>query len=97
MENERKTLFLASMILLLLTVPAFAAYKVEPLPDGTYEVTFTYQTNAEDVFLIGEFNNWVENDEALRMTKMQKASMKSPLPWPRVPMSISFCRRPVLY
>lgn len=64
-----KTLFLASMILLLLTVPAFAAYKVEPLPDGTYEVTFTYQTNAEDVFLIGEFNNWVENDEALRMTK----------------------------
>ena len=34
-----KTLFLASMILLLLTVPAFAAYKVEPLPDGTYEVT----------------------------------------------------------
>ena len=56
-----KTLFLASMILLLLTVPAFAAYKVEALPDGTYAVTFTYQTSAVDVFLIGEFNNWTEN------------------------------------
>ena len=37
--------------------PAFAAYKVETLPDGTYAVTFTYQTSAVDVFLIGEFNN----------------------------------------
>ncbi|MFI5360307.1 MAG: hypothetical protein ACHQYO_09705, partial [Halanaerobiales bacterium] len=66
---KRKILFLASMVLLFWVAPVMAAYKVEPLPDGTYEVTFTYQTNAEDVFLIGEFNNWVENDEALRMTK----------------------------
>src|SRR5690554_4293289 len=66
---KKRILFGILIVLMVVITPVSAAYKVEKLPDGSYEVTFTYQTGCEDVFLIGEFNNWLENDEDLRMMK----------------------------
>ncbi|MFP4662049.1 MAG: glycogen-binding domain-containing protein [Halanaerobiales bacterium] len=62
-------IMIALFFILIITVPAVAAYQAEQLPDGNFEVTFTYQSDAEAVYLIGTMNDWKENDPDLEMKK----------------------------
>lgn len=51
-----------------MSVPAMAAYEFTELPNGDFEVTFTYDNpGAEEVYLIGQMNGWTENDPAMKM------------------------------
>ncbi len=39
---------------------------VRPQPDGTYQVTFKYQSAAQRVFLSGTFNDWATNKDEMQ-------------------------------
>ncbi|AFG38392.1 glycogen-binding domain-containing protein [Spirochaeta africana] len=57
------------MVILLLAMPAFGQVTVDApeLPERV-DVTFQYENpDATDVFMIGGFNGWTENDEDYRM------------------------------
>jgi len=66
---ERKILFLLMALVLLFTLPTLAAVQYEQLPDGKFEVTFTFESAAEEVYLAGQFNNWAPKDPNYKMTK----------------------------
>ncbi|MCX7963446.1 MAG: thioredoxin family protein [Candidatus Sumerlaea chitinivorans] len=40
--------------------------EVKPQPDGTYQVTFKYQSAASRVFLAGSFNDWATNKDEMQ-------------------------------
>jgi hypothetical protein len=40
--------------------------KIQPNPDGTYKVTFQYQSAANRVFLAGSFNDWATNKDEMQ-------------------------------
>ncbi|MFP4015820.1 MAG: glycogen-binding domain-containing protein, partial [Halanaerobiales bacterium] len=72
MQRRLKLLIMTVLCFsLIITVPAIAAYQAVQLPDGDFEVTFTYQTAAEEVYLIGSMNDWTEEDPDLKMEKNQ--------------------------
>lgn len=39
---------------------------IKPNPNGTYQVTFKYQSAAQRVFLAGSFNDWATNKDEMR-------------------------------
>ncbi len=39
---------------------------IRPRPDGTYDVTFKYQSAASQVFLAGTFNDWATNKDQMQ-------------------------------
>jgi hypothetical protein len=39
---------------------------IRPRPDGTYDVTFKYQSAAKQVFLSGTFNDWATNKDEMK-------------------------------
>lgn len=57
------------VLLLFFAVPVFAAYQVEQLPNGDFQVKFTYQSTATEVYLAGEFNDWNAQDSEYQLFK----------------------------
>lgn len=68
---QRKTILLLTLVLALTlwAMPAMGAYTFEQLPSGKFLVTFTYQTAASEVYLVGEFNDWNTSHPDYKMEK----------------------------
>lgn len=68
---QRKAILIVALVLALTlwAMPALGAYKFEQLPSGKFLVTFTYQTAASEVYLVGQFNDWNTKDPNYKMTK----------------------------
>jgi hypothetical protein len=63
---QKKVILLLVLALTLTAVPAMGAYEFEQLPNGKFSVTFTYETAAKEVYLVGNFNDWdTKNPENL--------------------------------
>lgn len=57
------------VLLLIFAVPVFAAYQVEQLPNGDFQVIFTYHSTPNEVYLAGEFNDWNARDPEYQLLK----------------------------
>ena len=57
------------LALTLWAIPAMGAYTFEQLPSGKFLVTFTYQTAASEVYLVGKFNDWNTSHPDYKMEK----------------------------
>lgn len=67
--EKKLLLIILAVLLLIVSVPALAAYEFEQLPNGNFQVTFTYQSTADEVYLAGGFNDWNSKDPEYEMGK----------------------------